>query len=339
MGTALLFLTLLAAGPQDPCGPGGSVLQFQPPTGANGYFSDLGCDGCADPQVLADDVTLPYDFLVERVQVYGGYFPTNTPVDDRFHLEVRLDEGGRPGTVVYSEPLIAATRELTGQTLFGVDEYLFTLTPAAPPLLLAGAYWFQLSNDTGAGTDDWFWEQGFLKDGPFTSAYAYDATGVDWIDFEEELSLVLCGTNPADCGVRFCDETQAPANVADISISRCDLAPGTAVDLVGGPPGEYAYLLIGNGNGAVSDPPGSSGDLCVLGGGCLGRYSEDVRQIDWLGRVSTDISDSVSGGPTFGIPTCGGTLQPGETWVFQYWHRRPGGQPSGFSSAISVTFQ
>ncbi|GEM_PF-5325346 len=46
------------------------------------------------------------------------------------------------------------------------------------------------------------------------------------------------------------------------------------------------------------------------------------------------------GGPSFGIPDSGSAaFQPGETWYFQYWHRRPPGQPSAFSEALGISFQ
>jgi len=127
-------------------------------------------------------------------------------------------------------------------------------------------------------------------------------------------------------------------NAASISITACGLSPGTAIELGGGPPGQFCYLLIGDGTGTVSQPPGSKGDLCLVGGSCLGRYAKDIGSIDGAGKFSTDISNSVSGGQGFGIPTCGGSIQVGQTWNFQFWHRQPMGQPSTFSAALSVTF-
>lgn len=143
-----------------------------------------------------------------------------------------------------------------------------------------------------------------------------------------------------DCGGQvYCDESQNPANAADIGIDGCDLSSPRLVGLSSGPPGQFAYLVIGSGGGSVHAPPGSEGDLCVVGGSCLGRYAKDVGAIDANGTFSTDVSSSISGGPGFGIPTCGGSIQSGETWYFQYWHRQPLGQPSTFSSAMCVTFQ
>jgi len=136
----------------------------------------------------------------------------------------------------------------------------------------------------------------------------------------------------------YCDEAQNPQNAADIGISACDLSQGTLVTLSNAPAGQFCYLLIGDHDGVISTPPGTAGDLCVTGGTCLGRYAKDVGAVGAGGTFATDISDSQSGGPGFGIPLCGGQITSGETWYFQYWHRRPMGQPSSFSSAIAVTF-
>jgi hypothetical protein len=67
----------------------------------------------------------------------------------------------------------------------------------------------------------------------------------------------------------------------------------------------------------------------------------DVGQIGF-GGFSTDISNSASGGPGFGIPnSSGSSILAGETWNFQYWHRNPpvAFGTSGFSEAIAITFK
>jgi hypothetical protein len=128
-------------------------------------------------------------------------------------------------------------------------------------------------------------------------------------------------------------------NQARMSVSHCDMAFGITVDLFGAPAGQFCYLLIGDGNGQITDPPGALGDLCLGGGTLLSRYNLDVGAITTAGGFSTDIGNSLSGGPGYGIPSSGGqVIQPGDSWNFQYWHRRPAGQLAGFSEALSVTF-
>jgi len=144
-----------------------------------------------------------------------------------------------------------------------------------------------------------------------------------------------------DCGfAKRCNPSDgSPANQASLDASGCDLGEVVTLRLSNAPPGQFAYLLIGNGNAVVHQPPGSAGDLCIAGGTCLGRYAKDVGVISAAGEHATDISDSLSGGPGYGIPTCGGQVRSGETWSFQYWHRQPMGLPSTFSEALAITFR
>ena len=185
------------------------------------------------------------------------------------------------------------------------------------------------SPDASLALADYAWNeirmQSGVNNGGLTG-YEFDAFAID--------KEVDCST------VKYCNPGDGSANnVASIDVPGCDLTGPYEVVLSNAPANQFAYLLIGNGNSVVSQPPGAKGDLCVLGGSCLGRYASDIGAVDSTGTFTTDISNSISGGPGFGIPTCGGNLQSGETWYFQYWHRQPMGQPSTFSEAIGVTFK
>ena len=128
-------------------------------------------------------------------------------------------------------------------------------------------------------------------------------------------------------------------NTTNIGASGCDLSSPITVDLSNGPQGQFTYLLIGAGSSVVSNPGGAVGDLCVAGG-FLSRYRLDLGAISGASTFTTDISNSSSGGPSFGIPNSGGaSILAGETWNFQYWHRNPAGAPSGFSEAVGVIFR
>ncbi len=142
------------------------------------------------------------------------------------------------------------------------------------------------------------------------------------------------------CSIQYCQASgSSPNNTATLSASGCDLSVPITLDLGGGPVGQFTYLLVGSGAGIVTNPAGALGDLCLVGG-TLKRYTKDLGAITGAGGYSTDISNSLSGGPGFGIPNSGGAvINSGETWNFQYWHRNPGGAASGFSEALSVTFR
>lgn len=127
-------------------------------------------------------------------------------------------------------------------------------------------------------------------------------------------------------------------NTSGIDVSGNTLSQGPInVCLTGGPPSELGYLLIGSSNKIVVQPPGSMGDLCIVGG-FIARYTKDIGAIDGAGSLCTDIQNSLTGGSNYGIPRGGGSIVGGSTWYFQYWHRQPGGQLSTFSEAAAVTF-
>ena len=159
----------------------------------------------------------------------------------------------------------------------------------------------------------------------------------------EDASSVTILLNSASGGcatTKFCNPASGSRNnVATIDVSGCSLTGSVLLGLGNAPAGQFAYALIGNGNAKVTNPPGALGDLCVAGGSCLGRYAKDVALISAGGTLSLDLSNTISGGAGFGIPTCGGNILPGQSWNFQFWHRNPMGAPSGFSEAIGVTFQ
>ena len=138
---------------------------------------------------------------------------------------------------------------------------------------------------------------------------------------------------PRSCRLVFLPSQNAN-NAAGISIST--LYSGAAsiiLTISDGPPGQFGYLLVGDGNNTVSQPPGAKGDLCVVGGNCLGRYDKDVGQIDSAGTFSTDIKNAISNACNGGV-----VIVPGATWYWQYWHRQPMGQPATFSAALATTF-
>ena len=138
-----------------------------------------------------------------------------------------------------------------------------------------------------------------------------------------------------------CDEATNPNNEADIAVSGNVLgAPPIHVTLTSAPPNQFTYLLASRDHGIVQNPPGANGALCLAGGGPIARYVADVQVVGAGGTASTDIEDSLTGGPGYGLPNPpGGSIQAGETWYFQYWHRQPMGAPASFSSAARVTFE
>ena len=70
-----------------------------------------------------------------------------------------------PGNVAYDSATnggLVSEKELTGQEIDGVDEYLFTLTLSTPQALEPATYWFEIYNDLGPDPPRWVWEFGDL---------------------------------------------------------------------------------------------------------------------------------------------------------------------------------
>ncbi|MCP3920396.1 MAG: hypothetical protein GY711_33125 [bacterium] len=134
---------------------------------------------------------------------------------------------------------------------------------------------------------------------------------------------------------RYC----APSALGtQIDIDTCSLGAGSInLTYSNGTPGRVGYLLVGQGTGIITNPPGAVGDLC-LGGASIGRYINDMAVIDGSGRIVTDIIAGNTGGGAGNLPgTIGGTIGAGETWNFQYWARHQN-VSSTFSDALAVTF-
>ena len=263
------------------------------------------------------------------------YVPFGTGAE----IVLRADAGGSPGAVLTPNLVVEHCEAPTGRRFFERFE-VESVVRLEPVHLDPGTYWLEGVMVSPPPYDNNFW----LVRASITGSEC-------WVDYDDlggfqpgsavfgvQADLNFSITLVDDVGTTFCDPLDGSIhNTATLSASSASLAEGVTLDLSGGPPGEFGYLLLGNGNALVHQPPGSEGDLCVTGGSCLGRYAEDVGPISTAGTLSTDIESSASGGPGYGIPTCGGHIASGETWYFQYWHRQPMA-PSTFSQALAVTF-
>jgi hypothetical protein len=183
--------------------PAQDVLLDQQPNQSNGIFADVGCDLCGGPQVLADNFSLPASEDIAQIVFWTGYFPGDVPIDpDTITVIFHEDSGGLPGTAVYTESDVAYERIQTGVILFGVHEWMHTLTLASPVTLDPGNYWVEIYNDTGFGTDDFFWEVGnpdTVGNGLPGSAFAFTAPGSAWnFDGLTDFALQLLTTAVVD---------------------------------------------------------------------------------------------------------------------------------------------
>ena len=138
-------------------------------------------------------------------------------------------------------------------------------------------------------------------------------------------------------GETYCDpavpnSTGIPGAVA--ILGSADVAVNDLkVSARGLPQGSLGYFLASTSPGSLSPIPGSVGTLCLagsigrgVGGGVLSSGSSGTM----IGTV--DLSSMPQ-------PTGAVTVQAGETWHFQLWHRDVSPLNSNFTDAVAVTFQ
>ena len=156
----------------------GQVVIDQAPNGLNGFFADP-----AFPQIVADNfISTGGGLLNYELTFYGGYFPNDPLPTDAFTVNLYNDAGGLPGgaaTLITSGS--ADSRTATGNILFGVQEYEYSLNLGNLDLV-AGTYWIEISNSPGILPNDvWFWETGDLDpvNGIDDAAFSIDG-GLTW---------------------------------------------------------------------------------------------------------------------------------------------------------------
>jgi len=178
-----------------------SELLDQQPDQDNGYFSDQGCELCdTGEQAQAENFSVAGPVTLTSLTLWGGYFPDSSPqISDSFTVVFHSDAGGAPGAVFGAPQTVLTTRLDSGQDLFSVDVYEFTLTLSSPLTLTQGIYWVEVFNDTGGDSDSFFWESGSLDVTAGIAGSAFDnahAPGVTWyLDGDVDLALVLHTTS------------------------------------------------------------------------------------------------------------------------------------------------
>ena len=171
----------------------------QPPNQSNAIYSDVSCDYCGGPQVLADNVVIITGGVlsyVTRAIIWGGYYPNNIPVAANFEIIIHSDAGGLPGATICQYSVTPTSDVLTGVNLFGVDEHQITLDFDYCDFLVDGTYFIEIYTDTGFGTDDWVWETGNVDstNGIAGLAYAFSAPGSEWTyDSTVDMAITLNG--------------------------------------------------------------------------------------------------------------------------------------------------
>ena len=102
------------------------------------------------------------------------------------------------------------------------------------------------------------------------------------------------------------------------------------------PNNAFGFFLTSRTQGAVNQPGGSQGVLCLSGG--IGRYVAPGQIKNTGGTGAFQLALNLTQTPT---PTGLVSIAAGETWNFQAWHRDAvgGAGTSNFTDGLAVTFQ
>jgi hypothetical protein len=165
--------------PED-CGAYDCLTQL--PDQFNGVFSDLHCAACEEGRQVAAENFVICDGDqrdIDVVRFWGAYAPENSSTDpDAFTLIIRGDGGHElPGPVIAQYgPMPATTKELTGVSLFGLDEYEYTIDLDPDLGLEGGTYWVEIYNNTTESPDSWMWETGGADDcaGLYSGVWSFE---------------------------------------------------------------------------------------------------------------------------------------------------------------------
>lgn len=159
---------------------GSEILLDQPPTQANGFFADS-----SYPATVAENFYFSEEVTIEQLTLWGGYFPSNTPIDpDYFTVIFCENDVGLPGPAIYTEVDVLSERVQTGIMIGTMNEWMYTLTLANPVTLGPGMFWVELYNTTGyPATDTFFWEWGDtdLVSGVPGCIWATEVPAIEWI--------------------------------------------------------------------------------------------------------------------------------------------------------------
>ncbi len=152
---------------------------------------------------------------------------------------------------------------------------------------------------------------------------APDPAGV----FHNSIGTSYCAANPISTG------TTASISAAGSAAAAANDLTLTATNM---PTNAFGFFLASQGQGFTMNPGGSQGNLCL--GGAIGRYvgPGQIQNSGGAGEISLVIDLTTTPTPTGPV-----TIQAGETWSFQAWHRDAvaGSATSNFTDGLEVAFQ
>ena len=143
------------------------------------------------------------------------------------------------------------------------------------------------------------------------------------------------GLGTPDCTPAVANSTGASATIA-ASGSAQVAANNVALSASQLPNNAFGFFLTSRTQGAVNQPGGSQGVLCL--GGAIGRYvgPGQIKNSGTTGSFSLSLNLTATPTPTGPV-----AVVAGETWNFQAWYRDAvgGAATSNFTHGVALTFQ
>lgn len=139
-----------------------------------------------------------------------------------------------------------------------------------------------------------------------------------------QIGSAYCSANPNSSGSI---SAIAASGSTDVMLNDVTLQCGSLPNNV------FGYFITSQTQAFVTNPAGSSGNLCV--GGQIGRYAGNILTSGTTGSVSLSIDLT-----SMPAPTSSYSVMPGDTVNFQFWHRdsSPNGATSNFSQGLEIQF-
>lgn len=201
------------------------------------------------------------------------------------------------------------------------------------------------------------WLPGRPDSGPLANYTVLVGAGTGQWDDETDEGILLPGYSSLVewdlnlVGTAFCDPALPNSTEYSTELLGQVSAPGGAgvrLEVRNAPPNQFGYFLVGSAADAVG-LMFSQGRFCLgtAQGDRIGRYNIAGTDRDSVGLVDStgQLRDSANSGPYqtgFEVPATlplpgNPSIQAGQTWHFQFWHREALGA-SNFSNGLSIVF-
>lgn len=191
--------------PADQC-PIQDVFFDQAPDNSNSAVSDVDCPTCptgnmGPSQILADNFMIDVAQNITDICWSGEFIDAMgadcLPTSPSFSIVYYSDANPTiaptiPGTEFARFDNVAPTVQASGNTLMGVNQYVFSTTHAPVSLEAGTTYWVSIYVNI-TGDCDFFWDQSATPPADFIGSVAFDAGNLSWTVSATDLAVSIGG--------------------------------------------------------------------------------------------------------------------------------------------------